>query len=326
MAFYCLNMLAMAIELAVHDPAYEDVASKFFEHFVAIADAMNTFNGTGLWDEADGFYYDQMHVHTTGTTTPLRVRSMVGLIPLIAVEVLHCDVIERLSGFSRRLRWFLENRPDLARHIAYLEEYDFGPDAHRQRLLAIPSRDRLRRVLSRLLDENEFLSPYGIRSLSRDHAEHPYVLTFGSQEYRVEYSPAESPTPLFGGNSNWRGPVWFPLNYLIIEALERYHHFYGDSLRVEYPTGAGNALTLGQIAHHLAARLAALFLPDETGRRPYQGAGSPSAQVPHGSDPILFHEYFNGDTGQGLGASHQTGWTALVVDWLQDVARARAGT
>jgi hypothetical protein len=320
MAFYCATLLAMAIELSRDNPACEDLASKLFEHFVAIVDAMNTLGGTGLWDEADGFYYDQLHVN--GTTMPLRIRSMVGLIPLIAVEILDQDVLDRMPGFTRRMRWFLENRKDLARHISYVECP--GDAQHSRRLLAIPSRARLERVLRYLLDENEFLSPYGLRALSRVHHEHPYVLQAGGQEHRVEYLPGESNTGVFGGNSNWRGPVWFPVNYLIVEALERYHHFYGDALQVECPTGSGRRMHLGEVAREIASRLARLFLPDAAGRRPCHGDERRFAEDPHWRDLVLFHEYFHGDSGRGVGASHQTGWTALAVRCLEELARARA--
>jgi hypothetical protein len=320
MAFYCLTMLSMALELAREEPEYEDVASKFFEHFVAIASAMNTLGGNGLWDETDGFYYDQIRMDHT--TFPLRVRSAVGLLPLIAAEVLDDAVIGRLPGFRKRMDWFLENRGDLCRQIAYMERGD--SNGHTQRLLAIPSRERLLRVLRYMLDENEFLSPYGIRSLSRFHEAHPYVLRGDGEERRVEYEPAESRTVLFGGNSNWRGPVWFPLNYLWIEALERYHHFYGDDLRVECPLGSGRLLNLKEVAGEITARLARIFLPGEDGHSPWQPDGR-YAHDPHWRDLVLFHEYFHADTGRGLGASHQTGWTALVVRCLEDLAR-RAGT
>jgi hypothetical protein len=317
MAFYCGTMLSMALELAEEDPAYEDLASKFFEHFVAIADAMNTLGGSGLWDDGDGFYYDQLHVD--GRATPLRVRSLVGLMPLIAVEVLDDHRVERLPGFGKRMQWFLENRKDLSRHISYLE----GDGGHKHRLLAIPSRERLERVLQRLVDESEFLSPHGIRSVSRVHERAPYVFHTDGQEHRVDYVPGESSTGLFGGNSNWRGPVWFPVNFLLIEALERYDHFYGDSLKVECPAGSGRLVRLSEVARELSARLARLFVADEDGRRPCHGDEPRYARDPHFRDLVLFHEYFHGNDGRGVGASHQTGWTALVVRCLEDVARSR---
>jgi len=316
MASYCLTMLSMALELAREDPAYEDVASKFFEHFVAIASAMNSLGGSGLWDETDGFYYDQLHVDHS--VVPLRVRSAVGLMPLVAVEVLDYNVIERLPGFRKRMDWFLENRPDLCEQISYMEQD--SSTGHTHRLLAIPSLGRLLRVLRYLLDENEFFSPYGIRSLSKFHHEHPYILHTDGTQQRVDYEPAESASAVFGGNSNWRGPVWFPVNYLWIEALERYHHFYGDHLRVECPTGSGRMMNLKEVAGEIMSRLARIFLAGADGRSAWQS--SPRyAQDPHWRDLVLFHEYFHGDNGRGLGASHQTGWTALIVRCLEDLAR-----
>jgi hypothetical protein len=317
MAFYCATMLSMALELAQYDSTYEDIASKLFEHLIHIADAMNNLGGCGLWDEQDGFYYDQVRVN--GGTTPLRIRSMVGLIPLFAVEVLEDDVIERLPGFRKRMEWFLKYRPDLGQHISYMQEERDGHD-HGHRLLAIPCQGRLERVLRYLLDESEFLSPHGIRALSRYHQDHPYVFWAGGQEHRVEYIPGESNTGLFGGNSNWRGPIWFPVNFLIVEALERYHHFYGDDFQVECPTGSGQRMNLKQAADEISRRLASLFLPDATGRRPCHGDDHRYTDDPHWCDLVLFYEYFHGDTGRGVGASHQTGWTALVAPLLRDAA------
>ena len=315
MAFYCATMLSIALELARADAAYEDVASKFFEHFVAIADAMNSLGGSGLWDETDGFYYDQLRAD--GSTIPLKVRSLVGVIPLLAVEVLEQPLIAHLSGFQRRMRWFLENRKDLAQQISYMQPQD-GPDS--RLLLAIPSRARLERVLRYLLDENEFLSPYGVRSVSRCHRDHPFILHSDGQTRQVDYEPGESTTPLFGGNSNWRGPIWFPINYLLIEALERYHHFYGDRLQVECPTGSGRKMNLAQVARELHRRLSHIFVPGEDGRSAWQGEMRCFAGDPHWKDLVLFYEYFHAETGAGLGANHQTGWTALVVRSLEDLA------
>jgi len=322
MAFYCATMLSMALELARHKPAYDDVASKFFEHFVAITDAMNTLGGDGLWDEHDGFYYDQLHLD--GRHVPLKVRSMVGLIPLFACEILEDEVVAALPAFRKRMQWFLDNRPDLARYISYMAEPAANGDAHHHRLLAVPSRERLVRVLRYLLDESEFLSPYGIRSVSKVHARAPYVFRAGDQEYRVDYDPAEGSTGLFGGNSNWRGPVWFPLNYLLIEALERYDHFYGDSLQVECPVGSGTMCTLGEVARELSARLARIFVPAADGARPVHGDDRRYADDEAWRDLVLFYEYFHGDTGRGVGASHQTGWTALVTRCLEKVAASRS--
>jgi hypothetical protein len=321
MAFYCATMLGMALELASCNPAYEDIASKFFEHFVAITDAMNTVGGTGLWNEEDGFYYDQVAIDG-GPATPLRVRSMVGVIPLFAVEVLDGAVIRKLPGFSKRMGWFLEHRQDLARHISYMQERPAGDEdggGHCHYLLAIPSRDRLARVLRYVLDESEFLSPFGVRSLSRFHLERPCVFNADGQSYSVQYVPADSATGMFGGNSNWRGPVWFPLNFLLIESLERYHHFYGDDFKVEFPTRSGNLMNLRQVSVELNRRLASLFLPSPDGIRPYTAA-EPLQQREHWKDLLLFHEFFDGDTGRGLGASHQTGWTALVARLVEDIA------
>jgi hypothetical protein len=308
MAFYCSTMLSMALELAREDAVYEDIASKFFEHFVAIVDAMNSLGGTGLWDEQDGFYYDQLYVN--GKAIPLRVRSMVGMIPLFAVEILEGGVIDKLKGFRKRMDWFLNNRKDLARHISYMKPSDSD---HRHYLLAIPSQQRLERVLKYLLNESEFLSPYGIRSLSRFHLHHPYVFHADGKEYGVKYCPGEGDTGLFGGNSNWRGPVWFPLNFLLLESLEKYHHFYGEGFKIECPVGSGKMLNLQQAADELGTRLMNAFIPDKSGRRPCHGDELRFAEDPNWKDLLLFHEYFDGETGRGCGASHQTGWTALVA-------------
>ncbi|MCC7386467.1 MAG: glucosidase [Deltaproteobacteria bacterium] len=317
MAFFCGTMLAIALELARVDPVYEDVASKFFEHFLAIADAMNTLGGTGLWHEEDGFYYDQLAVH--GHSIPLRLRSLVGIIPVLAAGVLDQEVLDHLPGFSRRMHWFLENREDLARAISYLEsDVEQHPRGRGvQRLLAIPSRERLARVLRYVFDEEEFLSPYGVRSLSRVHGQAPYSFRFEGVEHKVDYQPGESNTGLFGGNSNWRGPIWFPINYLLLESLERYHRFYGDSFQVEVPTGSGRMMNLAEAARELSRRMSRLFLADAEGRRPVHGADGRYASDPAWKKLVLFHEYFHGETGEGLGASHQTGWTALITECLR---------
>jgi hypothetical protein len=279
---------------------------------------MKTLGGSGLWDEQDGFYYDQLHVD--GTSHPLRIRSMVGLIPLFACENLEQEVLDKLPAFTKRMTWFLENRKDLARHIVYMESREEGGHAHR--FLAIPSRDRLERVLRYLLDEKEFLSPYGVRALSRFHHDAPYEIQAYGDRYMVDYVPGEGNTGLFGGNSNWRGPVWFPVNYLLVEALERYHHFYGDEFTVECPVGSGRMATLGQVAHELNRRLANVFLPDGQGNRPCHGGDPRYATDPHWRDLVLFYEYFHGDTGRGVGASHQTGWTALAARCMEDMIRS----
>jgi hypothetical protein len=292
------------------------MASKFFEHFVAISDASNSVGGRGLWNEEDGFYYDQLS--TDGARVPLRIRSIVGLVPLFASEVIEDSVIDGLPGFKKRMEWFLHHRADLAGQISYMARSD--DDASPRRLLAMPSRERLIRVLRYVLDENEFLSPYGIRSLSRVHLDHPFTLVIDGEKYTVCYQPGESETYIFGGNSNWRGPIWFPINYLLIEALERFHHFYGNDLTVECPTGSGNMMTLAAVSHELARRLARLFLPDERGRRPCHGEDPRYAHAPDWQNLVLFYEHFHGDTGRGLGASHQTGWTALITRCLDKAA------
>jgi hypothetical protein len=312
MAVYCTTMFAMALELARTAPAYADIATKFFEHFMAIAQAMNQLGGTGLWDEEDGFYYDQ--ARNGDKTLPLRVRSVVGLIPLFAVESLEAADLERLPLLQSRLDWILANKPELARSMCCLHPHAKRP----QRLLAIPTPERLKRVLSRALDEAEFLSPHGVRSLSKAYAEQPFVLAFNGEPSEVRYAPSESTTKLFGGNSNWRGPIWFPVNYLLIEALKRYHHFYRDTLSVEFPTGSGKELNLLEVAQELERRLASIF------DGAWHGESSYYATDPQFRDLTLFHEYFDGDTGRGLGASHQTGWTALAGNLLERVAFARA--
>jgi len=310
-------MLSMALELARQDHAYEDVASKFFEHFVAISDAMNRLGGTGLWNEEDGFYYDQILFE--GKSQPVRARSAVGIIPLFANMVLQQDRIDMHPGFKRRMEWFLEHRKDLAHVISYMEH---GPTAG-HRLLAIPTRERLVRVLSRVLDENEFLSPFGVRSLSRVHKDAPLELHVDGLHYRIGYEPGESTSGMFGGNSNWRGPIWFPLNYLLVEALKRYHYFYGDTLKVECPTGSGKFMNLREAADEINARLARLFVPAADGRRACHSSDMRFTHDPYWRDLVLFHEYFHGDDGRGLGASHQTGWTSLVARCIEELASSR---
>jgi len=318
MAFYCLTMLSMALELARRDEAYDDMASKFFEHFVAIAEAMNELGGTGLWDAEDGFYYDELHID--GQELPLKVRSMVGLLPLIAVEVLEESHIAKLPSFKKRMEWFLANRPDLADRVLFGEGYGHG-----HVLLAVPTRERLVQILRTMLDEKEFLSPFGIRSVSKVHEAHPYSFVRDGREFRVDYVPGESSTALFGGNSNWRGPVWWPVNYLIIEALERYYHFFGHALKVECPTGSGRFMDLGEVARELGRRLNSLFMPDDHGHRPAHGGEARYAEDPAFSNLVLFYEYFHGETGRGAGASHQTGWTALAVRMIEKLAHHRHG-
>jgi Glycosyl hydrolase family 63 C-terminal domain len=320
MAFYCGTMLSIALELARTRPAYEDVASKFLEHFVEIVDAMNAVGDGGLWDDTDGFYYDQLLIEGR-QELPLRVRSIVGLLPIFAVEVLDQEVIDGLPGFKKRLKWFVKNRFDLAQNISYMQRRS-PAGSHVMRLLAIPSRDRLVRVLRYMLDEKEFLSPFGIRSLSRAYLNAPYKLNVDGTNYCIDYEPAESQSGMFGGNSNWRGPIWMPMNYLIIEALERYHHYWGDELQIEFPTGSGQLMNLAQVAHEIARRITVLFLPDEKGNRPCFGGDPRYATDPHWKDLALFHEHFCAETGRGLGANHQTGWTSLITRCLNMVARS----
>jgi hypothetical protein len=315
MAMYTLNLLTIALELAKKDPAYEDVASKFWEHFIYIAAAMNCIssNDISLWDEDEGFYFDVLHT-SDGAHLPLKVRSMVGLIPLFAVETLEGELLDRLPGFKRRMEWFIENRPDLTQNVARMRPHGATGD---RRLLSLVNRERLRRVLSVMLDESEFLSPHGVRALSRFHKENPYVLRLDGAEHRVAYEPGESPTGLFGGNSNWRGPVWFPVNYLLIESLQKFHHYLGEDFRVECPTGSGRMMNLREVAAELSRRLSRIFLRDADGRRPVHGNSHKFQNDPHWRDLPLFYEYFHGDNGRGLGASHQTGWTGLVATLLQ---------
>ncbi len=306
MASYCATMLSMALELARFDKSYEDVATKFFEHWAAITHAINTLGGTGLWDDDDGFYYDQ--IHEDDGAERLKIRSLVGLLPICAVEVLPLGKLQELSGFKKRMKWFLQNRTELADRFVFT-----GDGESEKALLAIPSRVQLQRVLRYMLDEDEFLSPYGIRSLSKVHESDPFIFKREDDEYRVDYTPAESQTEMFGGNSNWRGPIWFPINYLLIEALERYGLFYGDDLKVECPTHSGNWMTLQAVADELAHRLTLLFRRDEHGNCAFAGHDERFRDDPHYRDLVWFYEYFDGDTGRGCGASHQTGWTALVA-------------
>ena len=296
MGFYSLQMMAIALELARENPVYEDVATKFFEHFLYIAAALNDIGGTGvaLWDDEDGFFYDVLHL-PDDSKIQLKVRSLVGLIPLLAVETIEPEMLERFPGFARRLGWFLRNRPDLAALVSHWDE----PGVGERRLIALVRGHRMKLLLRRMLDPDEFLSPHGIRSLSRFHLAHPYDLDIGGQSYDVDYEPAESTTGFFGGNSNWRGPVWFPLNYLLIEALQKFHRFYGDDFLVESPTGSGEKRSLEAIADDLAERLVSIFARDGDGRRPVFGADERSQTDPNWRDRILFYEYFHGDTGAG---------------------------
>ena len=316
MAMYCLNMLAIALELAKEDKVYEDVASKFFEHFVYIADAMNNLGeeNTELWNERDGFYYDVLH-QPGEADTPIRLRSMVGLIPLFAVETLEKDWLDHLPEFKKRTEWFFENRPDLTEDIAQMDEVG----REDRNILAIVNKDRLRRILRTMLSEAEFLSDYGIRALSRHYKANPYQCVIGDNNFAVSYEPGESHTGMFGGNSNWRGPIWFPMNYLLIESLQRFDFYYGDDFKIELPTGSGKMMTLWEVSQELSRRLSNIFLKDAEGRRAVFGGAEKFQTDPHWRNYVLFFEYFHGDKGCGLGASHQTGWTGLISKLLQQV-------
>ncbi len=313
MGMYCLNMLAISLELARTKPAYEDVATKFLEHFIYIANAINsTSHGLGLWDEEEGFYFDRIHLED-GRHIPLKIRSFVGLIPLYAVETLEPNLLERLPRFKRRLEWFVQYRPQLVRHIASLTE----PGENGRFLLSLVDQSQLQRILGHMLDEDKFLSPYGLRALSKEHEQRPYKLHLNGDIHTVSYEPAESRSGLFGGNSNWRGPVWFPVNYLMIESLQKYYHYCGDGLQVELPVGSGDMVNLNVVAGDLSRRLIRLFTRDAGGKRPFNGDSTIFQNDPHFRDHILFYEYFHGDNGAGIGASHQTGWTALVAKLIQ---------
>ena len=316
MGFYSLVMLKIALELARDNPVYQDTASKFFEHFLRIARAMTGAyrGGESLWNEDDGFFYDVLHL-PDGGIVPLKVRSLVGLMPLLAVETLEHDLVESLPDFKRRLNWFFENRVYLRDrgNVACVKAE--GENA--RRLLAVVNRDRLIKTLKPMLDESEFLSDYGIRSVSKFHKENPYTFHVDGQTHTIGYQPAESESGLFGGNSNWRGPIWFPINYLLIESLQKFDHYYGDTLKVEFPTGSGQELTLGEVATELSHRMVKLFLRNDEGKRQIYGGLSRFQNDPHWRDLILFNEYFHGDNGAGLGASHQTGWTGLVAKLIQ---------
>jgi hypothetical protein len=314
MAMYTLNLLSIALELSKEDRAYEDVASKFWEHFIHIGHAMSHRgqDGTGLWNDEDGFFYDVLRL-PDGSHFPMKIRSMVGLIPLFAVETLEPELLERLPGFKRRLEWFIDNRPDLTGNVACMRTPGIGE----RRLLSIATQGQLRQILKYMLDEREFLSPYGIRALSQYHRDHPYHLSVNGTDHRVDYEPAESSTGLFGGNSNWRGPIWFPVNFLLIESLQKFHYYLGDGFKVECPTGSGKMMTLWEVAGEISQRLMRIFLQDADQKRPVFGATEKFQNDPHWRDLIPFHEYFNGDNGAGIGASHQTGWTGLVAKLIQ---------
>jgi hypothetical protein len=317
MAMYSLDLLAIALELAAGDATYQDVASKFWEHFIYIARAMNHLGDDGLclWNEDDGFFYDVLHL-PDGARVPLRVRSMVGLIPLFAVQIMEPELLDSMPGFKMRLEWFIENRKDLTAHMACMET----PGHKQRRLFSIADRQQLTRILAVMLNEDEFLSPHGIRALSRYHKEHPYMLEIAGVNHQVDYEPAESTTGLFGGNSNWRGPIWFPVNFHLIQALRRFHQYYHESFRVECPTGSGRMMNLDEVADEISRRLVSTFQRDAQGRRAVFGQNEKFQLDPHWRDYVPFYEYFHGDTGAGVGASHQTGWTALVTKMIDELS------
>ncbi|MFL6618478.1 MAG: MGH1-like glycoside hydrolase domain-containing protein [Povalibacter sp.] len=314
MAMYALNLMRIALELAQHNHVYEDIATKFFEHFLHIAEAMSNLGdeGIGLWDDHDKFFYDVLHT-PDGRMTPLKIRSMVGLIPLFAVETLEPDLLEKVPAFAQRLEWFLNYRPELARLVSHWDHEGSG----KRRLLSLLRGHRMKRLLVRMLDESEFLSDYGIRAISKVHEDQPYTFHVDGMDLRVRYLPAESDSGLFGGNSNWRGPIWFPVNYLLIESLQKFHHYYGDDFKVECPVGSGNMLTIEQVADEISRRLTRIFLKDEEGKRPVFAQHARMQNDPHFRDYLLFFEYFHGDIGRGVGASHQTGWTGLIAKLLK---------
>ncbi len=320
MAMYTLNLLAIALELASEDPAYEDVASKFWEHFIYIAHAMSHrgHDTMGLWNEEDGFFYDVLRL-PDGSQFPMKIRSMVGLIPLFAVETLEPEVLDKLPDFKRRLEWFIDNRPDLTNNVACMST----EGSSERRLLSIANQNQLRCILKYMLDEREFLSPYGIRALSQFHRDHPYMLNVDGTVHRVDYEPGESSTRLFGGNSNWRGPIWFPVNFLLVESLQKFHYYLGEDFKVEFPTGSEKMMTLWEVAGELSRRMTRIFVRDGKGRRPVFGNLEKFQTDPHWRDLVLFHEYFHGDSGAGVGASHQTGWTGIVAKLMQQSGESR---
>jgi len=322
MAMYSLNMLRIALELAIENPVYESIATKFFEHFLHIAHAMNDIGGTGegLWDEADQFYYDVLHM-PSGRVLPLKVRSLVGLSPLFAVETLGPELLNKVPNFKRRMEWVLDNRPDLASLISRWHE----PGVGETRLLSLLRGSRMKALLRRMLNETEFLSEYGIRALSKEHENNPYEIkcdgsmkmSCGAQT-SVKYEPAESTTYMFGGNSNWRGPIWFPMNYLLIESMKKFYNYYGDDFKIECPAGSGNKITINEAANEIGRRLTSIFTENKQGQRPVFNKYPKMQNDQHFKDHILFYEYFHGDNGRGVGASHQTGWTALVASLIAE--------
>jgi hypothetical protein len=313
MAMYTLCMMRIALELAQHNGAYDDMATKFFEHFLYIAAAMEDMGGrgVGLWNEEENFYCDVLNL-SNGQTIPLRIRSLVGLIPLFAVETLDPDLLEKVPGFNRRMKWFLNNRPDLARLVSHWAV----PGTGERRLLSLLRGHRMKALLAKMLDPNEFLSDFGVRSMSRYHLQNPYIFSTGGHQLTVDYEPSESRSRLFGGNSNWRGPIWFPTNFLILESLQKFHYYYGDDFKIECPTGSGTYLTIEQVAAELTERLTRIFLKNSDGERQVNALHPRIQKDEHFRDYVPFYEYFDGDTARGAGASHQTGWTGIIAKLL----------
>ena len=313
MAMFCLNMLKISLELSLHNPNYQSMACKFFEHFYYIAAALNNIgdDDNSLWDEDEKFFYDLLHL-PNGSVKRLKINSMVGLIPLFAVETIIAESYENLPVFKKQVDYFIREREDLTKNVSRLDE----PGVGKRRLLSLLRGFRMKQLLVRMLDETEFLSDYGIRALSKIHKDHPYKYHLEHQVFQIEYEPGTSSTGLFGGNSNWRGPIWFPVNYLIIESLLKYHLYYGDDFKIEYPTHSGKYLTIRDVAAQLGIRLMKLFRKDENGKRPIYNNAPKMQNNPAFNDEILFYEYFNGDDGSGIGASHQTGWTGLIADMI----------
>ncbi len=322
MAAFAKNMLSIALMLAERDPVYQDLASKFWEHYIYIADSMNNpvNPDKSLWDQHDGFFYDYL-LSENGESFPVRARNMVGFVPMFGGTTVAANTFDRYPDFQRRRQWFITHRPDLIQSIQPM----VTPGAANNLLLGFVREDQLRHLLAYMLDENEFFSPFGVRAVSRYHLDHPLVLYLGGQEYRLDYEPGESTTELFGGNSNWRGPIWFPVNHLILLALRQYHRYYGDAFKIECPTGSGNPMTLAEVSRELAGRLCHIFLRDKDGNRPVFGGNALFNSDPHWRDLIPFHEYFHGDTGRGCGASHQTGWTGLIAQIMIDRGELASG-
>jgi hypothetical protein len=312
MVFFSQQMLRIAVELALQDPHYEEYVEKFFQHTIYIAGAMDRLGDRAMWDEEDGFFYDVLRL-PDGSATRLKVRSMVGLLPLAAVAVFEEDILARMPRVRERMRTFIRRHPELCASIHMPGQ----PGVADRRMVSIVNEHKLRRILTRMLDENEFFGPYGIRALSRSHLEHPFVFNVGGQEYRVAYLPGDSDSGMFGGNSNWRGPVWMPVNLVLLTALYRLYAYFGDDFTVECPTGSGNMMTLLEVAHELGERLTRIFLRGADGRRPVYGSAEKFQEDPHWRDLVLFYEYFHGDNGAGIGASHQTGWTGCIARVIQ---------